>query len=633
MTTHKIILGKNDLFTSHPELREEWSSANEIDPETIGAWSSKQALWRCTEGEDHEYQSAVHSKAKGGKCVHCTMGKVLAGFNDLLTLEPQLAAEVSAESPTQATEVTLGSTVKLLWSCPDYGHQYWTGVNDKVRGRNCPYCAGKKVLLGFNDFATKRPDLVPQWHPDNDFEPTELTVGSAKKVKWICPKDPSHVYESAVYRRKNRGCPYCAGKKVAPNQSVFDAHPELLAEFSAKNAHRPQDLSTGSSKPVLWECKRGHEWEQSCKNRAKHGYGCPVCSNKKLVVGVNDFATRFPHIAKEWDYQQNENAPTDFMVGKGKKSWWKCPQGHSHYAENGNRIAGSQCPTCSKRVSRAESHIAQFVQDLLLDDLVLTSDRSIIRPFELDIVVPSRKVAVEFNGVYWRSEAQGKEKWYHHEKWKRCQAQGYQLIQVWEDTWEDRPEAVKAMIASKLGANQRKRVFGRNTSVVTVPLTDARQFLEEHHIQGWTRASAYLGLEHPDLGLVAVCAFKISKREVVLERYATSVHVIGGQSKLLAAFDRVYAYDRMVTFADLEVSDGNLYEQTGWVRDKDLLPDYRYIVDSRRVHKFNFRIARFKTDPLLEYKEGMSERELALLNGLSRVWDSGKVRYVRTPTV
>lgn len=629
MTLYEVIPGENDLFTTHPELRAEWSSANSLNPKKVGAWSSKKASWRCTEGEDHDYVSGIVHKINGGRCPHCTKGKVLSGFNDLLTLEPRLASEISTESPKNASEVTLGSSVKLLWTCPDHHHQYWAAVSARVRGRGCPYCAGKKVLAGFNDFATKRPDLVAEWHSDNELKPTELTAGADKKVKWVCPEDSEHVYIMEVYRRKERGCPYCAGKKVAPGQSAFDSRPELLNEFSPKNTEKPQDLSPGSSKPVLWKCEKGHEWTQSCKNRVKHGYGCPVCTNKKLVVGVNDFATRYPHVAKEWDYEKNAMSPTDFMVGKGVKNWWKCPNGHSYYAENHNRITGSQCPHCVHHVSKAEEEIAQFVKDLLPEEEVITSDRSIITPYELDIVVPSRNVAIEFNGVYWHSEDQGKDKWYHYEKWKRCQDRGIQLIQVWEDTFDERPEAVKAMIASKLGVSQRERVFARKTKVVAVSLDEAREFLNKYHVQGWTRASVYLGLTHSDYGLVAVCAFKKSGSEVVLERYATSAHVIGGQSKLLAAFDRTHTYERMVTFADHEVSDGGLYEQTGWERDKELLPDYKYRVGSKRVHKFNFRIARFKSDSSLEYHEGMSERELALLNGLARVWDSGKVRYVR----
>ena len=101
--------------------------------------------------------------------------------------------------------------------------------------------------------------------------------------------------------------------------------------------------------------------------------------------------------------------------------------------------------------------------------------------------------------------------------------------------------------------------------------------------------------------------------------------------KLLKAGKR-WAQERgcthIVTFSDHEVSDGGLYQTLGFTLDKELKPDYRYVVDGRRVHKFNYRLKKFRNDPNLEYQEGLSERELALLNGIPRVWDCGKTRWV-----
>ena len=77
------------------------------------------------------------------------------------------------------------------------------------------------------------------------------------------------------------------------------------------------------------------------------------------------------------------------------------------------------------------------------------------------------------------------------------------------------------------------------------------------------------------------------------------------------------------------MSDGGLYDALGFTADKELPPDYKYVVDGKRVHKFSYRRKRFRADPDLRYEEGLSERELAYLNGLGRVWDCGKIRYVK----
>ena len=62
--------------------------------------------------------------------------------------------------------------------------------------------------------------------------------------------------------------------------------------------------------------------------------------------------------------------------------------------------------------------------------------------------------------------------------------------------------------------------------------------------------------------------------------------------------------------------------------DKELSPDYKYVIDGHRKHKFGYRLKRFQSDPGILYREGYTETQLAALNGLERVWDCGKTRYV-----
>lgn len=55
--------------------------------------------------------------------------------------------------------------------------------------------------------------------------------------------------------------------------------------------------------------------------------------------------------------------------------------------------------------------------------------------------------------------------------------------------------------------------------------------------------------------------------------------------------------------------------------------DYRYVYKGSRSHKFNFRKKCFKNNPSLIYEDDRTERELANLNGIHRIWDSGKKRW------
>lgn len=103
--------------------------------------------------------------------------------------------------------------------------------------------------------------------------------------------------------------------------------------------------------------------------------------------------------------------------------------------------------------------------------------------------------------------------------------------------------------------------------------------------------------------------------------------VIGGFTKLLKHVEKTYSPESVITFSDNCVSDGGLYEKNGFVAVKELAPDYKYVVRGERVHKFRYRLKRFKNDGSLVFEEGRSERELAELNGLARIWDAGKTKW------
>lgn len=495
-----------------------------------------------------------HIAPAGSGCAYCTGQEVSPGFNDLATLNPKLAAELV--TPEQAAMVTVGSGASLEWKCGE-GHVWTAPVNNRARGRGCPYCTNRKVWAGFNDLAT--------------------------------------------------------------------THPELATELSFP---APTTVTAGSTASGTWVCAQGHSWTASIRSRAKASRGCPYCSNKAVLPGFNDLATTHPEIASCWS--DPEKAPTEVTYGSKYQALWVCEKGHYYRASVADRQRGLRCAACAATnyVSVFEKEVAVFVAESLDGFDVLTSHRGIRNIRELDIYIPHLRLAIECNGVYYHSEAI-RPKAYHAEKRAACSAEHVRLVQVWEDDWKSRPETVKTMLLHKLGISKQRRFAARSLTARMIPLAEARPFLEANHIQGWAAGTYYLALVTPEKETVAVMSLKRQGRKLILERYATSAIIAGGQSKLIRFLEtEVEAWDVIVTFADLEVSDGGLYEKTGWTRDGDVPPDYKYAVRGTRYHKFGYRLKRFKNDPALRYEEGLTERELAALNGLLRVWDSGKTRYI-----
>lgn len=536
---------------------------------------------------------------------------------------PDLAKQWSPTNTKDVNTVFTGTSYKAIWIC-EKGHIWTAAVADRTkRGRGCPYCANKKVLPGFNDLATTHPELAKQWSNKNMLPPTQVTHGHNKKVWWI--GECGHEWEASPEKRtrpKNpTGCSVCDGKSVQTGvNDLATLYPALAIQWSSKNHTNPQKVSGQTHTKYWWVCEKGHEWEASPHARVRANSGCPICSHRLNRNPVEILTELNPSIVSEY------LGPVSGNFRIKAKSNWKCAVcGHKWAAMFDNRMYGSGCPKCANRFSKMEQDVADTVR--LLGVSVVSPDRAAIKPLELDIHIPSHNLAIEFNGVYWHSEATGKDKDYHANKTRLCAEKGIRLLHIWEDEWLRNPELVQRMIARKLGKSAEVRVPARKTTIISLTKDEALPFLNEHHIQGFTSGTYYLGLRNGD-ELVAVMVLKRTKQELRLERYATSCIVQGGFGKLIAWIQRTLDFEKIITFADLCVSDGGLYENNGWTRDGELAPDYRYVVRSERVHKFNYRLKRFREDPDLLWEEGLTEKQLAELNGIPRIWDCGKIRYV-----
>ena len=636
----KILPGFNDLATTHPEVLKEWDeSKNLVSPSSVGAGSGKKAWWKCDAGHSWEAVISTRAKKKVG-CPYCSGKRAYKGFNDLATTHPELAQQWDWENNGDLgpENISAGSEKKVFWKC-DKGHSYDMSPYNRTskKPQSCPYCSGKRILRGYNDLAATHPELVQQWDEkkNGDLTPDQVSFGMGKKVWWEC--DRGHSWDSVIISRarEGTGCPVCSGQKIlAGHNDLATLYPAVSLQWcNEKNTKSPSEVSPGSSTPVWWECDLGHQWKASPINRTRIKSGCPYCSGNKVKVGFNDLQTVSPHIAAQWDDEKNGDLkPSMVSAGSGRKAWFICDKGHSWQTV----VAGRKnrgCPHCVALTSRAEEEVADYVSSLVSEGLLETSNRSVISPYELDIYIPELHIAIEFNGLYWHTEKQGKDKSYHYNKWKMCQEKGIQLITIWEDEWRDKKEIVKSMLAHKLGASKVGRVYARKTELVVLhDKQEVRTFLDAHHIQGFASGSCYLGLADKNAGqLVAVSVWRKNKDVLYLDRYATSCTVVGGMGKMLKdaiEYGRDHNLQQIVTFSDHCISDGALYEKLGFTQDKELAPDYRYLTRGMRKHKFGYRLKKFRDDPNLVYQEGLTEKELAKLNGLERIWDCGKTRWV-----
>lgn len=280
----------------------------------------------------------------------------------------------------------------------------------------------------------------------------------------------------------------------------------------------------------------------------------------------------------------------------------------------------------------------------LLDSLgveYVKNDRLMIHPYELDVYIPSKNIAIEVNGNFWHSELCGKDKNYHINKTKMSNAKGIKLVHIYEDEIANKWEIVKSRLMSMLGFVDK--IYARKCKIRELTFGEKRTFMDENHIQGDSNSSVNIGLEYNG-DIVAAMTF--SKERVIyngsgdndnyeLIRYANKrgYSVIGGFSRLLSHFIKEVKPKGLKTFCDARWSGinplGTVYSKCGFTYVGLTKPNYWYMYKTdmlNRKHRYNFT-----KHSILKNNEGLDSRktewELMQELGYNRIWDCGNMKF------
>ena len=356
----------NSVAVLYPDRIKDWDyEKNKIKPDCVTPGSSKLIWWKCP--KNHSYEQLISNHVKqGAGCPYCANQKVLKGFNDLETKFPDIAKEWDFKrNILKPDQVLAFSNKKHYWLCSN-NHSYEVSPYARCGKRHagCPYCSGHKVLQGFNDLKTLRPDLAQEWdYEENKNGPEEYTVGcSSYKAHWICKK--GHKWEATISsRNRGNGCPACAGRKVIEGENDFESQrPDLLKEWDfKKNKVKPNKIYVYSQKSYWWKCSScGKEWKTSLFSRCKNNSGCKACSSivggqkhiDDLISKKGSLKDNYPELMKEWDYDKNTIDPAKITAGSHKKASWKCSKcGYKWSTEiRGRTLEKWGCPVCKKKI-------------------------------------------------------------------------------------------------------------------------------------------------------------------------------------------------------------------------------------------------------------------------------------------
>jgi hypothetical protein len=306
----------------------------------------------------------------------------------------------------------------------------------------------------------------------------------------------------------------------------------------------------------------------------------------------------------------------------------KCPKGHiqEYYISNWNK--GCRCGKCFGNVSKTEIEISDFVKSL--DVHVISNDRTIISPLELDIVIPEKKIAIEYCGLYWHSEELGKSKGYHLHKLEKCKEKDYQLITVFENEWINTKDIVKSIIKTKLGKLDYK-IHARQCVIKETSFAEKKIFLGDNHLQGDCVSKYNMGLYFKDelVSLLTIGKSRFdNKYDYEILRFCNKLNtsISGSFSKLFSHFKKNIGSGYIVTYSDRRYFDGMIYANNGFIFEKYTEPNYWYSKGYNLYNRMVFQKHKLK-NKLSSYNDNLTEKENMEKDKYYRIWDCGNYKY------
>jgi hypothetical protein len=346
----KAIFGENDLFTTNPELKNEWNYKKNInfDPKTIKSGSEKKVWWICDKG--HEWEASVSNRNQGTGCPECS-SQLRTSYPEqyfYFHLSNIFKNTINRYKDKKNNISEIDIFIKDLMIGVEYDGYYYH-KNDKDTKKNILLKNGI-ILISIKETLNFKKDInnVIYIHQPVTEEKLKDTL---ERLLSLINKIKNTQIKYIVKEENNRLIILSNYRNLLISNSIFETHPQLLKEWNnEKNLKlNPKTITSGSGIKVWWICDKGHEWEATVDHRT-HGSGCPYCSGLKAIIGENDVFTTNPELKNEWNYKKNINIdPKTIKSASHIKVWWICDKGHEWEAIVSDRNQGKGCPYCSGR--------------------------------------------------------------------------------------------------------------------------------------------------------------------------------------------------------------------------------------------------------------------------------------------
>ena len=367
-------------------------------------------------------------------------------------------------------------------------------------------------------------------------------------------------------------------------------------------------------------------------NRKKYGTDHPsqnkdIAKKTSATRRENNFIPIFTKILNERNIEFVDLEYIDAFYHHN----WKCGNCNNIFNTRWQYIQrGYQCPKCYPRQngdSIEEIKLREFI--VSLGFTVEQNNRKLITPYELDIVIPDKNIAIEYNGIYWHSDKIMNEnrnidpKKYHLDKINNCANKNYKLITIFEDEWIEKQDIVKSKLSQILGINNSTNIDIEKCSIREITTKEKNAFLNKYHLEGTNNSTIKLGAFYNNQLISCMTFFgNIDKKIFELNRFCSDYNyfIPGIESKLLSYFKKNYKWKEIFSYADRRWLDESIYNKLGFENSGNTEPNYWYVKNGKRIHRFNLR--KKKDEP-----KNITEAELRSAEGYYKIYDCGNIKY------
>jgi hypothetical protein len=607
----------------------------------------------CPKG--HRYSISWNHWNQGGRCKICLGSSRTLDYLDI-------KKSFEKEGYQLLTTEYKNSCQRLEFLCPN-NHKHSISWDNWKQGHKCGVCSSQHLNIK---------DVKESFEKEGYQLLTTGYKNSSQKLDFICSKGHKHFISWAHWQRGHR-CNICVGQILTYDdiKRSFEKEGYQLLTSEYKNCYQKLDFMCpkGHNYYIMW-----NSWQQGCR--------CGICSNNKALdyANIKESFERENYQLLSFEYK-NSSQKLDFICPKGHKhsitwnSWQRgqrcglcsptkhleyvdikksfekegyrlltteyvnvfqklefiCLRGHKHFIKWREWQQGCRCKVCSSYISKAEKEVFEF-----LDSKVrcIPNNKTTIYPYELDIVIPSKRIAIEYCGLYWHSELSGKDRNYHLNKLNLCQEKGYSLITIFEDEYLNRKDVVLNRLLHILNINDSKTIYARDCKIKEIDNKLSSDFLNLYHIQGNTGSGIKLGAFYNNklISIMTFSKLSIAKGSKSVEgvwelsRFCSHINyrIVGVASKLFSYFEKNYNWNKIISYADRRWSNGNMYYKLGFDFVKYTQPNYWYLKNGgiHRIHRFSLR--KKPNEP----KE-ITEWEIRQEQGYNRIWDCGNMKFIK----